>query len=150
MVDQPIHRSANLSLGATTHVLLVFSGCQQFSTYSGYGDTFRWKGPYADPTGRYEPALAVNALESSICSLRVTHRCRARRLTRSHPVRRPLQGRVGSEAAAGFGHGCPEVHPREGSVQHETGGAGTQQGEGGTPAPAGPRWGRGLETCTRA
>ncbi|CAG05369.1 unnamed protein product, partial [Tetraodon nigroviridis] len=47
---------------------VIVTGCQQFSTYSGYGDTFRWKGPYADPTGRdgwarrQRQVLAMDAL----------------------------------------------------------------------------------------
>lgn len=47
----------------------------------------------------------------------------------THTVYERLQGQVGSEAAADFGHRCLELWTQEGAVQHETGDAGTQQGE---------------------
>ncbi|TNM92080.1 hypothetical protein fugu_019092 [Takifugu bimaculatus] len=47
---------------------VVVTGVQQFSTYSGFGDSFRWERPYQDPTGRDRWArrqrqiLAIDAL----------------------------------------------------------------------------------------
>ena len=30
-----------------------FAGCEQFSEYEGYADTFRWKNDFQDKTERY-------------------------------------------------------------------------------------------------
>jgi hypothetical protein len=31
---------------------LLMTGCEQFSSYEGYADTFRWTGNYEDPVQR--------------------------------------------------------------------------------------------------
>lgn len=36
--------------------LLCLSGSQQFSVYSGFGDSFEWAGPFDDTVKRYERA----------------------------------------------------------------------------------------------
>lgn len=34
------------------HEVLIMKGCERFSSYKGYGDTFKWAGDYIEPTDR--------------------------------------------------------------------------------------------------
>lgn len=46
-------------------VLVYFPGCERYSSYTGYGDTFEWDGDYQDKT----PRDSSGRLECSIVAI---------------------------------------------------------------------------------
>jgi len=44
---------------------LVMIGCETYSTYTGYSDSFRWKDNYEDTTPRYVQLLVIKGASIS-------------------------------------------------------------------------------------
>lgn len=92
---------------------LCVSGSQQFSSYSGFGDSFEWAGPHDDRLHRYEHFLPVSHILMYLIFSHISS----------------LKRWVGSTEEADFSHGRSELQTQEGAVQYDQGHTGTQQGE---------------------